>query len=137
MRQTTWSIRVYYEDTDSYGIVYYANYLKYMERGRTEHMRTLGFDQASTHAELDLIFPVRRVEVDYLQAAVFDDLLNVETQVAVVSGAKMEFEQIIRRQQDDIIICKAKVMVASICASTFRPIRLPKPIYSALEAENG
>ena len=72
-------IRVYYEDTDLAGIVYYANYLKFIERARSEWVRSLGIDQNQLHEEDDVVFAVRRVEADYLQPAHFDDELTVET----------------------------------------------------------
>ena len=72
-------LRVYYEDTDLAGIVYYANYLKFIERARSEWVRALGVDQTRMKADHDLVFAVRRVEADYLRPAVFDDELIVET----------------------------------------------------------
>jgi acyl-CoA thioester hydrolase len=86
-------VRVYYEDTDSYGIVYYANYLKFLERGRTEWMRALGYDQNTLQQELNLLFPVRSVKIDYLKPARFDDGLNVFTRFLKRSGARLVFEQ--------------------------------------------
>mgnify|MGYP001552719233 CR=1 FL=1 len=139
--ETHWPVRVYYEDTDIYGIVYYANYLKYLERGRTEHMRRAGFDQNRVRAELELIFPVRKVDIDFLAPAVFDDELMVESRVVGISGARFEFlQQILRPQNgntDPDLICRAQVIVACINATTFKPARLPEDIYTALETGNG
>jgi len=79
-------LRVYYEDTDLAGIVYYANYLKFIERGRSEWVRGLGVDQAQLRAETGIVFAVRRVEADYLRPAVFDDSLTVTTELRSLGG---------------------------------------------------
>ncbi len=83
------ALRVYYEDTDLAGIVYYANYLKFIERARSEWVRGLGVDQARLRAESGIVFAVRRVEADYLRPAVFDDLLEVETRLVETGGARI------------------------------------------------
>ena len=86
-------LRVYYEDTDLAGIVYYANYLKFIERGRTEMVRDLGIDQLRLKAEQGLVFVVRHVEADYLHSAHFDDILEVETTIENVGGARLVMKQ--------------------------------------------
>ena len=83
------TLRVYYEDTDLAGIVYYANYLKFIERGRSEWVRTLGVDQGALRAEAGIVFAVRRVEADYLKPAQFDDLLTVTTALVEIGGARI------------------------------------------------
>ena len=92
------TIRVYYEDTDLAGIVYYANYLKFIERGRTEWVRALGIDQSRLKAEDGIVWVVRRIEADYLRPARFDDELTVETRLDTVTGARIALEQTVRRQ---------------------------------------
>ena len=87
------TLRVYYEDTDLAGIVYYANYLKFIERARTEWVREIGVDQAALKAEAGIVFAVRRVEADYLRPARFDDLLVVETRVLKATGARLVLGQ--------------------------------------------
>jgi acyl-CoA thioester hydrolase len=91
-------IRVYYEDTDLAGIVYYANYLKFIERARTEWVRGLGIDQGHLRAEAGIVFAVRRVEADYLRPAKFDDELTVETRPEAVTGARIVLDQVILRR---------------------------------------
>lgn len=91
-------IRVYYEDTDLGGIVYYANYLKFIERARTEWVRGLGIDQTRLKAEEGILFAVRRVEADYLKPARFDDELVVETRFEAATGARIMIEQTVLRQ---------------------------------------
>lgn len=114
--------RVYYEDTDLAGIVYYANYLKYIERGRTEYVRARGIDQARLRDEAGIVFAVRRVEADYLRPARFDDLLTVETEVTAVTGARLVMAQRILR--DDVPIFDARVTLVALTGAG-RPARLP------------
>jgi acyl-CoA thioester hydrolase len=90
-------IRVYYEDTDLAGIVYYANYLKFIERARTEWVASLGVDQMVLKAEQGIVFAVRRVEADYLRPARFGDELTVETTLQLIGGARLVLEQAIMR----------------------------------------
>ncbi len=89
--------RVYYEDTDLAGIVYYANYLKFIERGRSEWIASLGIDQMVLRAEEGVVFAVRRVEADYLRPARFGDDLVVETSLHSIGGARLVLEQVILR----------------------------------------
>ncbi len=89
------ALRVYYEDTDLAGIVYYANYLKFIERARTEWVRTLGVDQGRLKDDEGIVFAVRRVEADYLRPAKFDDELAVETRVEAITGARIVLEQVV------------------------------------------
>jgi acyl-CoA thioester hydrolase len=90
-------IRVYYEDTDLAGIVYYANYLKFIERARTEWVRSLGVDQGRLKADQGIVFAVRRVEADYQRPARFDDELTVTTEAATVTGARIVLDQAVVR----------------------------------------
>lgn len=116
------SVRVYYEDTDLAGIVYYANYLKFIERGRTEWVRDLGVDQARLKAETGVVFAVRRVEADYLMAAKFDDVLTVRTGLAKLGGASLVVQQDVLRGDD--ILFTAKVTIVAIGAAG-HAVRLP------------
>src|SRR5438132_6793513 len=90
-------LRVYYEDTDAAGIVYYANYLKFAERGRTEMMRTLGFAHSGIRAETGIIFTVRRLAADYRSPARLDDALSVDTRILEIGGATLLLDQEISR----------------------------------------
>lgn len=91
------TLRVYYEDTDLAGIVYYANYLKFIERGRTEWVRSLGVDQVALRAETGIVFAVRRIEADYLRPAKFGDDLVVTTRLVQIGGARIVVEQAVLR----------------------------------------
>lgn len=107
-------VRVYYEDTDLAGIVYYANYLKFIERGRSEWVRSLGVDQAALRAAEGIVFAVRRVEADYLRPAVFDDQLTVTTGLLALGGARIELEQAVLRGEERLF--QAKVVL--VCLSS-------------------
>ena len=119
------SIRVYYEDTDLAGIVYYANYLKFIERGRSEWVRALGVDQLRLKEEQGLVFAVRRVEADYLSPARYDDMLVVETVPEAVTGARVVLAQRVMRGDD--VLFAARVTLAMLAASG-APVWLPADI---------
>lgn len=123
------TLRVYYEDTDLAGIVYYANYLKFIERGRTEFVRARGIDQAALKAEQGIVFAVRRVEADYLSPARFDDLLRVETVVTELKGASILMDQTILR--DGMTLFRAKVTLVCL-TSAGRAQRMPDAVRAAL-----
>jgi len=123
------TVRVYYEDTDLAGIVYYANYLRYIERGRTEYVRARGIEQARLRDEAGLVFAVRRLEADYLAPARFDDLLAVQTEATRIGGARVEMRQAVLR--GDTPLFRATVTLALLDA-TGRPCRLPPELKRAL-----
>lgn len=114
--------RVYYEDTDLAGIVYYANYLKFIERARSEWVRGLGIDQAALKAGEGLVFAVRRIEADYLRPARFDDLLTVETVFVAATGARIVLDQTVLRDGERLFA--ARVTLVGLTAAG-RPARLP------------
>jgi len=118
----SFACRVYYEDTDLAGIVYYANYLKFIERARSEWVRDLGLDQARMKAEEGVVFAVRRVEADYLAPARFDDLLRVTTEVLTVTPVRIVLAQSVLREGD--LLFAAKVTLVALGAAG-RPMRLP------------
>ena len=96
--------RVYYEDTDLAGIVYYANYLKFIERARTEWVASLGVDQMALRAAQGIVFAVRRVEADFLRPAKFGDDLLVETSVQSLGGARIVLEQVVLREGERLFV---------------------------------
>jgi acyl-CoA thioester hydrolase len=124
------AVRVYYEDTDLAGLVYYANYLKFIERGRTEALRAAGVDQSALRAQSGLVFVVSRIEADYLRPAAFDDLLDVESRVLRLGAASVELDQRIARAGQALF--RARVRLACIDGAG-RPARLPAPVRVALE----
>ncbi|MBQ0805550.1 MAG: tol-pal system-associated acyl-CoA thioesterase [Sulfitobacter sp.] len=122
----TLPIRVYYEDTDMAGIVYYANYLRYIERARSDWVREVGIDQLEMKAD-GVVFAVRRVEADYIAPAVFDDLLEVRTWATSIGPARMEMAQEVWR--GDTVLFRAAVTIVCISASG-KPCRLPAKLRS-------
>jgi acyl-CoA thioester hydrolase len=122
-------IRVYYEDTDMAGIVYYANYLRYIERARSDRVRRAGIDQNEMKARDGVVFAVRRVEADYIAAARFDDELTVETQTQSISAARLVLKQEVRRGA--VVLFRAIVTIVCITENG-KPVRLPESIRSML-----
>lgn len=124
-------LRVYIEDTDAGGIVYYVNYLKFMERARTEFMRSLGYgkDYIFNH---DLMFVVRDVAVKYLRPATLDDELEATASVRQVRGALMILQQSVRRGAE--ILAQGEVTIACVDRTGLRPRRLPPEMVAALQA---
>jgi acyl-CoA thioester hydrolase len=124
-----WDVRVYYEDTDSSGVVYYANYLRFMERARTEWMRSLGFEQDRLLAEQGILFVVRSASIDYLRPARFNDRLNVGVALSNRGRASLTLEQSVLRHGDNAgPLCTGTVKIACIEAATFRPQPIPDTI---------
>ncbi|ALO35215.1 acyl-CoA thioesterase [Colwellia sp. MT41] len=120
------AIRVYYEDTDAGGIVYYANYLKFFERARTEWLREIGINQ-QYFLQQKLGFVVRKVEMDNLASAMLDDLLEVKSTIITLKRASLVFQQQITNQAQQVL-CTAKIRVACVDFSQKKPCAIPKPI---------
>ena len=118
-------LRVYYEDTDFGGIVYYANYLKFIERARSEWVRELGIDQIALKDQQKIVFAVRRVEADYLAPARFEDEITVFTRVLSSSPARLKLNQIVRR--GEVKLFEAIVNLVALGPSG-APVRLPEPL---------
>lgn len=122
-------IRVYYEDTDLAGIVYYANYLKFIERARSEWLRELGVDQLRLKAQ-GVVFAVRHIEADYLSPARFDDLLAVETGLHALGSARIVMDQRVLR--GDRVLFAARVTVVCV-AENGRPARIPADVAARVQ----
>lgn len=121
-----WPVRVYYEDTDTGGVVYHANYLRFLERARTERLRALGFALDELQEREDILFVVRALELDFLKPARFNDALWVTAEIDPPRPASLLFRQEIRRGDDSgELLCTAKVRVASLSARAFRPKAMP------------
>lgn len=123
-------VRVYIEDTDAGGIVYYVNYLKFMERARTEMMRNLGY-RHYTLAEENFQFVVRACEVRYHKPALIDDALRVSAEITRLGRAGMDFQQAVWR--DDECLCRAIIKIACVRADTLVPVAIPQPLHQAFE----
>lgn len=120
-------VRIYYEDTDAGGVVYYANYLKYFERARTEWLRAAGFDQGELARERNLLFVVRSIEARYRQPARLDDCIDVTAQAEAIGRASVDFDQA-ALASDGALLVSARVRIASLDAATFRPCVMPADI---------
>lgn len=116
------SCRVYYEDTDLAGIVYYANYLRFIERARSEWLRAEGLDQRALQQTEGTVFAVRRIQAEYLQPARFDDLLEVETLPEALRPARLDLRQQVRRGA--VLLFDARVQIVAVGAGG-RAVRLP------------
>jgi len=132
VRDTRLTLRVYYEDTDAGGVVYYANYWKFCERGRTEWLRGLGFDQQTLLDEAGLAFVVRRVEGDYLRSARLDDEIIVSTALSQARRASLQFTQYIERGTERLFT--ATVSIACLDLASGRPAAIPEHIRQTIEA---
>jgi len=128
----TWPVRVYWEDTDAGGVVYYANYLKFLERARTEWLSHLGLEQDRLAQEAGVVFVVRRVEADYLSPARFNDRLSVRCELAELSRVSLTMAQQVRRGEE--VLLDAVVKVVCVDRAAFRPVKIPTFVKHALEA---
>ena len=125
-----WPVQVYWEDTDAGGVVYHSQYLNFMERARTEFLRSLGLMQTALRDDLGVLFVVRDIQIRFKKPAKFDDALNVNTQLLNVGRSLLEFEQNIYRGDEHLIA--AKVDVVCIGADSFRPVSIPNQMMSLL-----
>ncbi len=149
-KEFSWTVRVYYEDTDSGGVVYYANYLKFMERARTELLRNVGFEQDELQQELGIIFAVHSANIQYKKPARFNDELNVVTSLTTLGKASIDFKQSVYLQASHhenapigTLLCDADIKIACINADKFSPQVIPAPIIDKInhkltkESESG
>ena len=125
-------LRVYWEDTDAGGVVYHAQYLAFLERARSEWLRSLGRDQELLRRERDLVFAVRAMQVDFRAPARLDDQLEATVALRECRNASLVFAQDVRR--GDTLLLSATVRIAVLAASTFRPRPLPDELYDTLKA---
>ncbi len=121
----SWPVRVYYEDTDAAGVVYYANYLKFMERARTEWLRAQGWEQDDLKLTHNIQFVVKKIICDYKKPARFNHELVVGCELKQVRGASLVFNQGIVLKDSSILLCQADVTIACIDAVTFKPTAIP------------
>jgi len=126
----SWPVRVYYEDTDLGGVVYYANYLKFMERARTEWLRALGFEQTALVRDHGAVFVVSSLAIDYLKPAAFNDELTVTVELEKLGAAQILLKQSIARGAE--ALATASVRIACVNTATFRPVRIPSNLSAAL-----
>jgi acyl-CoA thioester hydrolase len=127
----SWPIRVYFEDTDTGGVVYYANYLRYLERARTEWLRAMGLDQGKLMAETGLGFAVRSVAAEYLKPARLDDELRVVSRIASHGRVQAVFDQRIERGEETLFT--ASVRIACMDLARGKAAAMPPDVYKQLE----
>jgi acyl-CoA thioester hydrolase len=120
----SWPVRVYYEDTDAAGVVYYANYLSFMERARTEWLRALGFEQTELAASAGVAFVVRSAAIDYLKPARFSDGLQVTVELIKVGAGQIDVAQHVLRGGE--LLARATIKVVCVELRTMRPVRIPR-----------
>lgn len=134
MKPFTWQARVYYEDTDAGGVVYYANYLKFLERARTEWLRSFGFEQDQLRAEYAIVFAVRKVDIQYIKPARFNELLTVSVKEANLRPASIGMQQtVVKAENKNELIVNATVNIVCIDSQEFSPCPIPKPIFETLK----
>jgi len=125
-----WPVRVYYEDTDLGGVVYYANYLKFMERARTEWLRALGFEQTALARDHGVVFVVSSLAIDYLKPAAFNDELTVTVELESLGAAQIVVKQTVARAGQ--ALAAASVRIGCVNTATFRPARIPEPVVTRI-----
>lgn len=135
MAEFKWQARVYYEDTDAGGVVFYANYLKFMERARTEWLRSVGFDHEQLINDHGLIFAVKNVTIDYKKPGRLDDLLTVTSSLLKHGGASITFQQFIKNENDELLT-QAEVKVACLNANTMKSSPMPEALLTELSNDH-
>lgn len=126
-----WPVRIYYEDTDSGGVVYYANYLKFMERCRTEWLRTVGINQTELIAKNTVILAVRSVQIDYLFPARFNDEIVVSNEIIKKGKASFVVQQHIKKEEQ--VICQAIIKIACLNSDNFKPVVMPTQLFNQIQ----
>jgi len=144
-----WPVRVYYEDTDSGGVVYHSNYVSFMERARTEYLRAKGISQAQLINEHQLLFAVRHVSAEYIRPARFDELLAIKTEIQAHNRLSLQFRQeVYRVKEDDAqrlpgwqltiddnnLLCEGLVKVVALDSQTMQPKRMPQELVEEMTA---
>lgn len=129
--QFNWQVRVYYEDTDSGGVVYHSNYLKYMERARTEWLRHLGFEQTELKDALNSLFVVHSMQIQFKKPAKFNDLLTVTSELSMMGHGSFVFLQKISLDTQTLV--EANVKIACVDALTFKPSKIPNQLKLKLQ----
>jgi len=120
----SWPIRVYFQDTDAGGVVYHANYLNFMERSRTEWLRTFGYSNAGMMKELGVVFVVRSLKLEYLKPALLDDLVQVTSQIKEIGRSRLNIHQTVLRGED--ILVEGEVHLVCVDVKTFKPVSVPE-----------
>jgi len=131
-KEHTYKLRVYYEDTDAQGVVYYANYLKFIERARTEFLRTIGYQQEKLLNE-GLIFVVNGIQMSFRKPAKLDDSLKIKTRLIKLGKASFHFDQEVF-SEENFLLCKGLVRCACLDSKSFKPVALPKELLDGMRS---
>ena len=134
-KEFIWQIRVYYEDTDAGEVIFYANYLKFMERARTEWLRKIGFDHKILKEKYELLFAVKNLTIDYIKPGHLDDLLTVTSELLDSRKASLTFGQNIKNENNELL-SEAKVKVACINSKTLKASPMPDELILELTNDN-
>lgn len=119
-----WPVRVYFQDTDAGGVVYHASYVNFMERARTEWLRTFGYSNAGLMKEFGVVFVVRSLKLDYLKPALLDDMLEVTAQIKVIGRSRVTLLQTVRRS--DELLAEGEVHLVCVSVDSFKPVSVPE-----------
>ena len=132
----TFPIRVYWEDTDAGGVVFYANYLKFFERARTEWLRSLGLEQSQLREQHGGMFVVSEANIQYLRSAKLDDFLHITAELIELGRTSLTIRQEARLSKDsvDIVLCKGTVRAGWVNHQTLRPIRIPTAVHALMQS---
>ncbi|OIR15984.1 acyl-CoA thioesterase YbgC [mine drainage metagenome] len=120
----SWPVRVYFQDTDAGGVVYHASYVNFMERSRTEWLRTFGYSNAGLMKELGMVFVVRTLKLDYLKPALLDDLVTVTAQIKEIGRSRVSILQTVLRGED--VLIEGEVHLVCVDMKTFKPVSVPE-----------
>ncbi len=134
-KEFIWQVRVYYEDTDAGGVVFYANYLRFMERARTEWLRSIGFEHEQLINKHDLLFAVRNLTIDYKNPGRLDDLLTITSRLLSNRGASIIFQQSIKNEKNELLT-QAEIKVACLNATTLKASPMPEELLLELSNDN-
>jgi acyl-CoA thioester hydrolase len=124
----SWPVRVYFQDTDAGGVVYHASYVNFMERARTEWLRTHGYSNAGLMKELGVVFVVRAMKLEYLRPALLDDMLDVTTEITDVGRSRITLLQTVRREKE--LLTTGEVQLVCVTMDTFKPVSVPEALRS-------
>ncbi|MFL2556190.1 MAG: tol-pal system-associated acyl-CoA thioesterase [Gammaproteobacteria bacterium] len=131
LKEFIWKVRVYYEDTDAGGVIFYANYLCFMERARTEWLRKIGFEHKNLITKDKLIFAVKNLTIDYLKPGYLDDLLIIKSKLLNSRGASLIFQQEIKNENDELLT-RAEVKIACLNSNTLKASPMPEKLLAEL-----
>lgn len=129
----SWPVRVYWEDTDGGGVVYHANYLKFLERARSEWLRTKGFEQRALMLSTSVVFAVYSMQIQFLKPARLDDALRISATLGICRRASFAMSQCITHERDGTELCRAEVEIACLDANSFRPMPIPAQVLTEIQ----